>query len=114
MQVIVESRSAEASALRSVAENRLRFVLRRLAWRIPKAKLLLSDLNGPKGGEDKQVQIELKLVGARPIVVTATSRDWRAAIDTALERATQKVVRVMRRARQVATNGSQQFELEAV
>ena len=50
MQVIVESRSAEASALRSVAENRLRVVLRRLAWRIPKERVSLSDQNGPKGG----------------------------------------------------------------
>ena len=63
MQVIVESRSAEASALRSVAENRLRVVLRRLAWRIPKARVSLSDLNGPKGGEDKHVQVELRLTG---------------------------------------------------
>ena len=37
MEVIVESRNPEVSALRSVAENRLRFVLRRLAWRVPRA-----------------------------------------------------------------------------
>jgi ribosome-associated translation inhibitor RaiA len=103
MQVIIESRSIEGSALRSVAEKRVRFVMRRLAWQIPIARVSLSDLNGPKGGEDKQVQVALKLAGASLIVVTATSRDWRAAIDAALSRAVQKVVRTMRRARQATT-----------
>lgn len=114
MQVIVESRSAEASALRSVAENRLRVVLRRLAWRIPTARVSLFDLNGPKGGEDKHVQVELRLTGARPVVVSATGRNWRKAIDTALARASQRVVRTMRRARQATTMASPQPEFEAI
>lgn len=114
MQVIVESRSAEGSALRSVAENRLRFVLRRLAWQIPKARLRLSDINGPRGGEDKEVQVELQLAGAPPVVVSAKSRDWRAALDAALARASQRLVRTVRRARQAAAPRSQRFEIEAV
>ena len=114
MQVIVESRSAEGNALRSMAESRLRFALRRQAWRIPKAKLSLSDINGPKGGEDKQVQVELRLAGAPVVVVTATSRDWRAAIDLALGRATQKVIRTMRRARQTTALVLPHPEFEAV
>ncbi|MBP6097357.1 MAG: HPF/RaiA family ribosome-associated protein [Methyloversatilis sp.] len=114
MQVIVESRSAEGSALRSVAESRLRFVLRRLAWQIPKARLRLSDINGPRGGEDKEVQVELQLAGAPPVVVSAKSRDWRAALNAALARASQRLVRTVRRARQAAPPRSQRFEYEAV
>jgi putative sigma-54 modulation protein len=100
MQVIVESRHVQGNALRSVAENRLRFVLRRLAWLVPRARLRLSDANGPRGGVDKQVQVELQLIGVRPVIVSATSRDWRAAIDTAVGRAARRMVRSYRRARQ--------------
>lgn len=100
MEVIVESRNPEVSALRSVAENRLRFVLRRLAWRVPRARVHLDDTNGPRGGIDKEVRVELQMIGSAPVVVSARSRDWRGALDAALARAVQRLVRTVRRARQ--------------
>ncbi|WP_018410550.1 hypothetical protein [Methyloversatilis thermotolerans] len=100
MEVIVESRNPEGNALRSVAESRLRFALRRLAWLVPRARLRLSDTNGPRGGVDKQVQVELQLIGNQPVVVKATAREWRVALDEALGRAVRVLVRTIRRARE--------------
>lgn len=99
MEVIVETRHPEGHALRSVAERRLRFVLRRLAWRIPRVTLRLADTNGTRGGEDKEVQVTLQLPGSRPLLASARARDWHAALDGALERASQRLLRTLNRSR---------------
>lgn len=100
MEVIVESGHADAAAPRDVAENRLRFALRRLGWRVNRARLRLADINGPRGGMDKEVRIELHLSAGRSLVVSAKAMEWRAAIDRALDRAVQKLLRSARRSRQ--------------
>lgn len=99
MQVVFESRDPEAARLRELAVHRVRFVMRRLAWWVPRAKVMLSDINGPRGGVDKRCQVELRTDGERTVVITAISRDWRSAIDNALSRAARALVRLLRRGR---------------
>jgi hypothetical protein len=53
MQVLFESRDPQGAQLREVAVRRVRFVMRRLTWLVPRAKVHLSDVNGPRGGVDK-------------------------------------------------------------
>jgi hypothetical protein len=48
MQVLFESRGPEAIAMRDLAEKRLRFSMRRLTWLVPRAKVQLLDVNGPR------------------------------------------------------------------
>ena len=72
MQVLFKSRHPHASDLRDLAERRVRFVLRRLGWRVPRAEVQLSDVNGPRGGVDKRCQVELRTDGAGSVVVLAT------------------------------------------
>ena len=102
MQIIFESRDAEGSLMRDIAERRLRFVLRRLTWLVPRATLHLSDLNGPRGGIDKCCQVELKTEHAGTVVITAKARDWRSAIDDAMARAARTVLRTWRRRQEQA------------
>ena len=52
MQLIFETRDPQAARWREMAERRLRFVIRRLQWLVPQARIRLSDLNGPRGGVD--------------------------------------------------------------
>ncbi len=99
MQVIFDSRDPEGGRLRTLAERRVRFVMRRLTWLVPRAKVQLSDLNGPRGGVDKRCQVELKTDGNGTVVVTSVARDWRTALDQALGRAARALMRVWRRAR---------------
>jgi hypothetical protein len=99
MQVIFDSRDPEGAQLRPLAERRVRFVMRRLAWLVPRAKVQLSDLNGPRGGVDKRCQVELKTERNGTVVVTSVARDWRTAIDSALGRAARVLVRLWRRTR---------------
>jgi hypothetical protein len=85
--------------LRDVAVDRLKFVMRRLGTLVARARLRLSDVNGPRGGVDKRCQVELKSDAGGTVVITAASHDWRTAIDDALGRAAQVMRRQLQRAR---------------
>lgn len=104
MQVIFESRDPQAAQMRHLAVTRLQFVLRRVQWLVPRATVRLSDVNGPRGGVDKRCQVELDTDGSGKVVITAQSRDWRSAIDTALARAARALLRLWQRDRSQVRN----------
>jgi len=97
MQVHIESREPEATPLRELAQRRVRFVMRRLAWLVPQATVQLSDVNGPRGGVDKRCRVALQPVGMERVVITSVARDWRSALDHALSRAARALLRQWRR-----------------
>jgi hypothetical protein len=99
MQVLFETRDPEALVLRGVVVRRARFVMRRLVWLVPRARVCLSDVNGPRGGVDKRCQVELRAAGTSPVVVTSVARHWRSALDTALSRAARALLRLWQRER---------------
>jgi hypothetical protein len=97
MQVLFKSPHLQATELRDLTERRVRFVLRRLGWLVPRAEVHLTDVNGPRGGIDKRCQIELKTEGAGSVVVASMASDWRTALDNALARAARYLMRNWRR-----------------
>jgi hypothetical protein len=102
MQVLIESASRAAASVRDVAATRAQFVMRRMAAIVPRVRLRLSDVNGPRGGVDKQCRVDLFAPGYGTVVVTAFARDWRTALDTALARAAHALGRLRQRARRPA------------
>lgn len=100
MQVIFESRDPAGAELRELAERRVRFVMRRLVWLVPRAKVRLTDVNGPRGGVDKRCQIELKTDHIGTVSISSRARDWRSAFEAALARAAQVLLRAWRRRRE--------------
>jgi ribosome-associated translation inhibitor RaiA len=97
MQVFFKSRHPQATELRTLTERRVRFVLRRLVWLVPRAEVHMSDVNGPRGGIDKRCQVALKTDGAGSVVVSSVANDWRTALDNALARAARFLMRLWRR-----------------
>lgn len=97
MQVLFTSRHPQAAEFRSLTEQRLRFALRRLKGWVPRAEVQLSDLNGPRGGVDKQCRIALRTDGGGTVVVASVASHWRVALDQALARAVRFLVRQWRR-----------------
>ena len=97
MQVLFKSRHPQASAFRVLTERRVRFVLRRLGWLVPRAEVQMSDVNGPRGGIDKRCQVELRTDGAGSVVVASVASDWRTSLDNALARAARFLMRLWRR-----------------
>ncbi len=97
MQVLFKSRHPQAVDLRDLTEQRVRFVLRRLVWLVPRAEVQMSDVNGPRGGIDKRCQVELRTDGAGTVVVSSVAGDWRTALENALARAARFLMRLWRR-----------------
>ena len=97
MQVLFKSRHPQATDFRDLTERRVRFVLRRLGWLVPRAEVQMSDVNGPRGGIDKRCQVELRTDGVGSVVVASVAGDWRTALDTALARAARFLMRLWRR-----------------
>lgn len=99
MRVLFKSRDPDGALLRDLAVERIRFVMRRLTWMVPRAEVRLADVNGPRGGVDKRCQVALKTRSAGTVVITAMARDWRSALEEALARAARVVVRNCKRGR---------------
>jgi hypothetical protein len=99
MQVFFTSRDADGHRLRDLAVRRVRFVMRRLTWLVPRASVQLADINGPRGGVDKRCQVQFKTDGGANVVITSLARDWRDALDSALARANRVLLRLWRRGR---------------
>lgn len=97
MQVQIETRAVQAAPLREFAEQRLRFAMRRLSGLVSRARVQLSDVNGPRCGLDKQCRVELQTAAGRPVVVTSVARDWQGALEQALSRAHVALTRTWQR-----------------
>ena len=101
MQIIVESRDADATPMRELSIARVRFALRRLKALVPRAKVQFSDVNGPRGGIDKRCQIQLTTDGLGTVVVHATRRHAVQALEAALKRASTALVRQWQKQRRL-------------
>lgn len=73
-------------ALEARVERRLQFALNRFQEGIGRVTVRLRDLNGPRGGLDKQCLIEARLQRRRKCVVEETCSDLYVAIDRAADR----------------------------
>ena len=86
-------------ALRSHAERRLYFALTRHDDHIQRVVMRLSDINGPRGGEDKCCDLQVILSGLPDVVIHAIETDLYVAMDRATERAGRTLVRKIERRR---------------
>ena len=80
-------------SLRNHAERRLRFALACFDNHIQRIVMLLSDINGPRGGVDKRCQLRIELGGMPDVVIQDTEADLYVAIDRAAYRAGRTLVR---------------------
>ena len=107
MNVLIESsRSGEPQAWRQQVEQRVRAVLHRLQGQVQQARISLRDINGPRGGVDKQCQIMLTTAGYGQLVIVSRADDAQGALNQALQRATHSLARLWQRKRRPARPAS--------
>jgi len=94
-----------AQALRAYVSHRLGFALGRTGRDLHAIHVRLDDINGPRGGNDKQCSIELRVPGRPDVFVRALHTSIHAAIDLAADRAQQALARTLLRSRQGRRNG---------
>lgn len=90
---------ALTEGLRAYGERRLAFALGRFQGRVRSVRLAFDDLNGPRGGVDKRVQVVVRLTGTREVRIEQSDRDLYAAIDRAGDRVHRAVSRELARRR---------------
>ena len=94
MQIDIQARDFSLSdALRGHAQRRLRSALTCCDEHIQRVAMRLSDINGPRGGEDKRCHLQVVLAGLPDVVIEDTEADLYVAIDRATDRAGRTVVR---------------------
>ncbi len=86
--------------LRDHAERRLRFALDWARHEVGRVVLHFSDINGPRGGNDKRCQVRIPLPRMRDVVVEDTAADLYLAMDRAIERAARTLERRLSRKRE--------------
>ena len=100
MRIHVRSRGFElTNALRAHAERRLLFALGRFGRRLQSVMLRVDDVNGPRGGPDKRVQIAARLAPSGEVRVEDRDGNLCVAIDRAADRLDRAVTREMERRR---------------
>ncbi|MBA4254776.1 MAG: hypothetical protein C0445_02745 [Polaromonas sp.] len=87
MEIVVQSQHPEAAALQSVVNRRVRAATQRLSSVVQRVVVRFKDLNGPRGGIDKQCQIQLHTTNGGMVLVSSRGGNWRATLELALSRA---------------------------
>ncbi len=100
MRIDIQARSFSLTeALREHIKRRLGFALSSRDEHIQRVQVRLSDINGPRGGDDKQCHIQVRLTHLPDVVIEDTEADMYAAIDRAADRAGRTVGRRLMRQR---------------
>jgi ribosomal subunit interface protein len=88
-------------AIGAWVHEQMRNTIRRYSEELVGVDVFLRDLNGPKGGHDKQAIVRLHLRHNAPVAVTSTYDDLYKAIDEAARRAGRTVRRSVSRKRRL-------------
>lgn len=78
-------------------QRRFSFAFSRMQHAIDAASVTLSDVNGPKGGVDKQCRIVIQSAAVPPIVISEQQSELRQAIDRGMSRASRNLARQLKR-----------------
>lgn len=100
MNIVIESsRSGAAPDWRRTVEQRVRLALHRLQGQVQQARISLRDINGPRGGVDKQCQILMTTAGHGQLVIVSRAEHAQGALNQALQRAMHALTRSWQRRR---------------
>lgn len=94
MLIELVDRSGEmADGLKQLAERRLQFALSNYDYRIQNVSVVINDLNGPRGGIDKEVRICVRMKRHGEIVITDRDEDLATCVSRAAARCGRAVAR---------------------
>jgi len=86
--------------MREYVTDHLTAALDRFVQQIGLVRVHLSDVNGPRGGVDKQCLIAVQLAGGRTIRAAHTDTRFTAAVHLATDRVAHAVGRALKRRRE--------------
>jgi hypothetical protein len=94
--ISIRSAAAAPAVLLARVEHRVQTALRRFGAHIRAVRVHLADVNGPRGGVDKECTIAIRLaVTPRLLLIEDVDRVFLAAVDRAADRAGHAVARAV-------------------
>lgn len=98
MRLVLQSKGIRvAPEVEDFLQRRMRFAMGRFGTRVRRVRVVLEDINGPRGGCDQRCLIEAKLWPKRTVVTDATDSSIDAAIGRAVDRLSRRVRDVLDR-----------------
>ncbi|MEQ9453317.1 MAG: HPF/RaiA family ribosome-associated protein [Phycisphaeraceae bacterium] len=88
-----------SETLKNHVQNRISTALERFGKRVGKVIVRLSDLNGPRGGQDMYCQMQVDVLGCGLLIVEQTDADVYHAVDQAADRIKRNVKRAINKKR---------------
>lgn len=103
MQVTIHGQGVGISEpLEAHAERRVGFAVGRFRERVELVEIQLADVNGPRGGEDLECRLLVRIPGQPSVVVRATGIDAYATVDRAAAKASMAIARHFGRRRAIS------------
>lgn len=94
MRIAMKARNFEITdSLREYVEYRLAFALSPFQDRIRGVAVVLSDINGPRGGIDKRCSLQVRLRGLSELIIEETEVDFQIAVGRVADRAKRVLAR---------------------
>ena len=84
-------------AIAARAHRQIGRALKRFAENVLSVDVYLKDINGPRGGDDKQALVRVQLKHRAPVMIETTHDDLYAAIDLSARRVRRTVRRALGR-----------------
>ena len=101
MRINIQARGFELTeGLRQHTERRLQFAIDWAGDEVRTVNVRFSDINGPRGGNDKRCTIQIPIAGQNDVLIEDTEADLYVAIDRAADRAEQTLARKLERTRE--------------
>lgn len=89
-----------AEGVREWIERRLQFALGRFSSRIRRVSVIFSDVNGNRGGYDKQCRLRITLIAGGEVVIEDIDPSVVTVVANVAERAARSVARMLERRRE--------------
>lgn len=94
MNIDISSKNIDMDAsLKEYVKRRLGFALGARESQIQSVQVMLSDINGPKGGSDKRCRILVRVPALKDVVIEDCQTELKPAIDRASARASRTLTR---------------------
>jgi ribosome-associated translation inhibitor RaiA len=111
MNIHVQSRNVPIDdALRAMLTAQLNTAIGRRSRHVAGVVVSFTDINGERGGADKQCRVVISMPRHEPVVVTKTGEDLRALIDQVVASVTRAMRRRIERRRRLRRHKSAGFE----
>ena len=102
MKISVRTQGFERSAaIDEFTRDHVKVTMNRFAYMIRSVDVFMKDVNGPKGGVDKQVLLRIKMRSGQQLALQTVKSDLYAAISISAKRAKRVVRRNIRKSRRV-------------